>query len=348
MHRKRPPTMADVARRSGVSPMTVSRALKPGSAVSDETRARIRQAADELGYILDARAAALSSLRSGFVAAVVPSLNNSNFADTLRGLTEAIGPTGMQLLLGYTDYDVAEEERTVETLLQRRPEALVLTGGVHTPRCRAMIAAADLPVVETWDLPAAPLGHVVGFSNAAAAEAMVHHLHDQGYRRLCFLGGDETRDTRGADRRRGFVRAVGSLGLGAPRLVAAGPPPISMREGAAAFRRLMAEWPDTDAVLGVSDLSAFGAMSEALRMGLRVPGDIAFAGFGAFDISETCHPRLTTTEVDALGIGREAGRIIVASLSAKSDGASQQYRTTPRIVARESTQGPGFRAAEQA
>src|SRR5690349_17944220 len=78
------PTMADVARRAGVSTMTVSRALKEDGVVSKATRERIMAAIDELGYVLDLSAGALSSKRTGFIAAIVPSINNSNFSDTAR------------------------------------------------------------------------------------------------------------------------------------------------------------------------------------------------------------------------------------------------------------------------
>lgn len=332
---RRAPTMLDVARAAGVSPMTVSRALKPGSPVSEPTRRRIREAADALGYILDARAAALSSSKSGFVGVVAPSLNNSNFADTVRGLDEGLRAAGLQLLIGWSDYSVDEEERVVETMLRRRPDAMVLTGGAHTARCRAMLAASGVPVVETWDLPAEPLGHVVGFSNAAASAAMVAHLLAAGFRRLAFVGGDASRDTRGADRRRGFCDAVTAHGLGPPRLAEVGPPPITVREGGAALRRLLARWPDTDAVMCVSDLSAFGALSEARRMGLRVPQDVAIAGFGAFDVAEASEPRITTIDVGAEEIGRLAAATVLRALADPGAAPARltvDFRIMPRAT----------------
>ncbi|MEM1130968.1 MAG: LacI family DNA-binding transcriptional regulator, partial [Pseudomonadota bacterium] len=200
--------MADVARLAGVSPMTVSRALKPDTSVSAATRDRIRAAADKLGYVIDITAASFSSGRSGFVAMTIPSINNANFADTARGLTEGLQDSGLELLLGYTDYDMAEEERLVEAFLRRRPEAIVVTGGAHTARCRALLDGAGVPVVETWDLPAEPVDRVVGFSNADAGARMARHLFDQGHRRIGFIGGDGARDTRGADRQRGFLTAL--------------------------------------------------------------------------------------------------------------------------------------------
>ncbi|RVC63391.1 LacI family DNA-binding transcriptional regulator, partial [Mesorhizobium sp. M4B.F.Ca.ET.088.02.2.1] len=247
--------MADVAHRANVSTMTVSRAFKRDASVSADTRDRILQAAEELGYVFDSIAANLSSRRSGFVAVTIPSINNANFADTVRGMTEGLRDSGLEILLGFTDYNVEEEERLVGQLLQRRPEAIIVTGGRHTPRCRKMLANAGVPVVETWDLPSDPIGHVVGFSNAEAGRLMVDHLVARGYSRLGFIGGDTSRDTRGLDRRRGFVAALQDRGLDASRVIASGVPPISMREGAAAMVEMISRWPDTQAVMCVSDLS---------------------------------------------------------------------------------------------
>ncbi|TIT91520.1 MAG: LacI family transcriptional regulator, partial [Mesorhizobium sp.] len=119
--------MADVAHRANVSTMTVSRAFKRDASVSADTRDRILKAAEELGYVFDSIAANLSSRRSGFVAATIPSINNANFADTVRGMTEGLRDSGLEILLGFTDYNVEEEERLVGQLLQRRPEAIIVT-----------------------------------------------------------------------------------------------------------------------------------------------------------------------------------------------------------------------------
>jgi LacI family gluconate utilization system Gnt-I transcriptional repressor len=99
---------------------------------SEALRQRILEACHEMGYVIDQTARTFSSKRSGFVAALIPALNNSNFSDTAHGLTEALEGSGLQLLLGYTDFDLASEERLVRELLSRRPEAVVVTGGSHT------------------------------------------------------------------------------------------------------------------------------------------------------------------------------------------------------------------------
>ncbi len=333
---RKPPTMADVAQAIGVSPMTVSRAFKRDTSVSDATREAILAAAEALGYVFDATAATLRSQKTNFVAVTIPSINNANFAETVGGLTEGLKERGLQILLGYTDYDLAEEERLIEQLLRRRPEAIVVTGGSHTDRARRLLANAGIPVVETWDLPTDPIGHVVGFSNADAVRGMVDHFVAVGYRRIAFIGGDADRDTRGTDRRLGFVTAMQAQGLDATRLIAAGSPPISMHEGAEAMRRLLAQFPDTEAVICVSDLSAFGALTECQRRGVAVPGQIAIAGFGDYDIAAVSVPSLTTINPFPRRIGAEAAALILRVLDG-GETRAMRVAIPPVLVARESS-----------
>lgn len=335
---RRAPTMIDIARAAGVSPMTVSRAFKNAGLVSETARAAVMKAADELGYVFDSTASALRSQRSDFVAVTIPSINNANFADTVRGLSDSLRERGLEILLGYTDYDVQAEEKLIAQLLRRRPEAVVVTGGTHTDRARVLLDKAAIPVIEIWDLPARPIGHVVGFSNAAAMGAMVDHLVAEGRRRIAFIGGDAARDTRGTDRRRGFVAAMQRHGLDATRLVDAGPPPISMAEGAAAMSDLLQRLPDTDAVVCVSDLSAFGALTECQRQGIAVPERVAVAGFGDYEIAAICVPPLTTINPFPRRIGQEAAALILQALDGELSG-STTLRIVPELLTRASSSG---------
>ncbi len=334
---RKAPTMADVARLAGVSPMTVSRAFKVETSVSDATREAILKAADDLGYVFDSTASNLRSQKTNFVAVTVPSINNANFAETVRGLSDRLKPRGLQILLGYTDYDIAEEERLIEQFLRRRPEAIVVTGGRHTPRARRLLENAGIPVVETWDLPDSPIGHVVGFSNAGAVLDMVDHFVALGLTRIAFIGGDATRDTRGADRRAGFIAAMQAHGHDATRLVAAGAPPISMREGAEAMGHLLETLPDTQAVICVSDLSAYGALTECQRRGVDVPGRVLIAGFGDYEIASISVPPLTTVNPFPSKIGALTADLIIAALDGHLQGP-QTIRIQTELLIRGSSQ----------
>ena len=333
---RKPPTMADVAKATGVSPMTVSRAFKHDSSVSETTREAILKAAEDLGYVFDATASTLRSQKTNFVAVTIPSINNANFAETVGGLTEGLKARGLQILLGNTEYDIHEEERLIEQLLRRRPEAIVVTGGKHTDRSRRLLANAGIPVIETWDLPSDPLGHVVGFSNADAVRGMVDHFVTQGYTRIAFIGGDADRDTRGTDRRAGFIAAMQAHGLDTSRLIAAGAPPISMREGADAMAQLLTTLPDTEAVICVSDLSAFGALSECQRRGIAVPQQIAIAGFGDYEIGAICVPSMTTINPHPREIGAQTAALILAVLDGRQTETAKII-LPPVLVRRESS-----------
>ena len=330
--------MSDVARLAGVSKMTVSRVLA-GHSVAADTRERVCRAIDQLGYVADAAAGALSSGRSEFVAVLVPSLSSSNFSDTVRGLTDALEPHGLQLLLGDTDYDLEREERLVRSMLRHQPRCIALTGAQHTDATRKLLERSAIPVVEMWDLPTRPIDTAVGFSNVRAARAMVRHLAERGYRRIGFLGGASELDRRGLDRLKGYQAEIKALGLCAPRVVRLGDSPITMSHGGPAMAAMLEQWPDTDAVMCVSDMSAFGAIMECHRRGLSVPADVAVAGFGNFEVATCCHPTITTVSVDAYGIGLHTGEALLGALQARDDGEpaeSRSIRIDYTIVARES------------
>lgn len=332
---RKPPTMADIARVAGVSSMTVSRAFKADSLISPETRSAILSVAEELGYVFDSTASNLRSQKTGFVAVTIPSINNANFADTIAGLSGGLAVRNMQTILGYTNYSLDNEEQLIEQLLRRKPEAIVVTGGRHTPRARRLLENAYIPVIETWDAPTNPIGHYVGFSNASAIQCLVDHFVNVGYKRIAFIGGDASGDVRGSDRRSGFIKAMAAHGLDCFRLIATGPPPISMREGAIAMASLLQDHPDTDAVICVSDLSAFGALTECQRRKIAVPRQIAIGGFGNYEIGSIAVPALTTIDVRAREIGEIAATLILDLLDGKESAA--QRAIDPTLIIRESS-----------
>tara|TARA_R110002094_G_scaffold221461_1_gene196179 strand:- start:8392 stop:9381 length:990 start_codon:yes stop_codon:yes gene_type:complete len=327
--------MKDVAQAAGVSVMTVSRAFKDDASVGGATREKIRETADQLGYVFDTTAANLRTQRSDFIAVTIPSLNNANFAATVVALTGKLSKAGYQVLLGHTNYDIDREEQLIGQFLRRRPEAIVVTGSRHTDKARQMLIGAGVPVIETWDNPDAPIGHFVGFSNGDTMQLLVDHLVRQGRQRIAFMGGDSQSDTRGQDRRHGFQTAMASHGLPADRLVGSGAPQKPMQKGAKAMGELLDLFPDTDAVICVSDLVGFGALSECQRRGVAVPDQIAMAGFGAYDISEVCVPTMTTIDPKPTEIGECTADLVLELLKTPQTASNREI--TPVLKLAQST-----------
>lgn len=309
-------TMQDVARHAGVSTMTVSRALTAPDKVAQATRERVRRAVDQLGYVPDLVAGSLSSGRSRVIAALVSTLANSVFAETVDGLTAELRGRGYQLLLGSTDYSAEVEEALVRAVLGRRPEGLVIAAGEHTPATREALERAGLPIVETWELPDRPLGYAVGFSNVAAGHDMTMALADWGYRRIAFAGGDPADSLRGRLRQDGYRSAILALGR-EPVTVATGPGPKAMPAGAGAVRTLVRDEPQVDALFCVSDPVAAGALAECRRRGIEVPGELAIVGFGDFEIAGDDALQLTTVRVPKYEIGQTSACLLIDALDGR-------------------------------
>lgn len=315
--------MRDVARAAGVSRMTVSRALKKDSPISQETREKILKVVRDMNYVPDQMAGSLTTKRSGFVAVLVPSLNNLHFAETVQALTEELEQIDQQILLGHTDYSPYREEQLVETMLRRRPEAIVLSYDGHTDRTVQLLSEANVPVIELWERPEDPIGHTIGFSNRQAAADMTTALIARGYRNIAFLGEAEDDWTRGAARRQGFIDAMKAAGLSADRMLMIGKPPLSIEDGAAGVGILLETHPDIDCIFCVSDVPAFGALSTLRDTGRVVPTDIAIVGFGNFEVSRFSTPSITTVTVDPKRIGHATGQMIASLLS--PEGASIEH-----------------------
>lgn len=331
-------TMRDVARAAGVSRMTVSRALRKDSPVSPETRDHILKIVRQMNYVPDQMAGSLTTKKSGFVATLLPSLNNLHFALTVQALTEELEHIGLQILLGHTDYSAEREEQIIETMLRRRPEAIVLSYDGHTERTLQLLRDVAVPVIEIWETPKEPIEHTVGFSNFEAARTMTLELIGKGYSRIAFLGEEQDDWTRGAERRKGFVEAMTAAGLSAHRMIRSGVPPMTIDAGVEAAGQLLERFPDTDCVFCVSDLAAFGAQSRFLAGGLRIPQDIALTGFGNFEVSRFATPSLSTVVVDPVRIGREAGRLLkdILLAGAKTPGPAQHVHVPAESEFRQS------------
>ncbi len=302
-------TMAEVARLAGVSPMTVSRAFKTPALVSPAVRERVTDAAAALGYVPNLVAGNLASSRSRMVAAVVPTLANSNFLGTLKGLSDRLRQEGYQLLLTETGYDRREEAAAVSALLGRRPDGIVLTGAQHDPAVGRMLRAAQIAVVETWELRGPFIDMAVGFSHQAAALALGRLVVSRGYRRVGYVDFPHPDLRRFQARRRGVRQALREAGLD-PDLVAA-VADEGYAGGPAGLDVLLARASDLDAVICATDVQAIGVLFECQRRGWPVPDRLGVAGFGDYEIARQVPPGLTSVRTNGRGIGIAAAELIL-------------------------------------
>ena len=307
--------MRDVARLAGVAPMTVSRALREGSSVHADTREAIRRAVKELGYVTNFAASALSARGSKQIALVVPNVSNSVFAETIEGLSDVLTPAGYSLSIAYSGYDRQTEERLVRGLLGYKPDAMILTGFTHTPATRALLRRANIPVVEFWNIGPKPIDLAVGFSNCQAALAMTRYLIERGARQVGYIGGTQIDNDRTQAREEGFRQALASAGLPAQEAWISSAP-IAFSSGIDLAQRFAAALPAArpQALFAASDIIAAGFVFECQRQGLKVPSDVAVAGFGDTALAGAMNPQLTTIRIPQRRIGRVTGELVLVRL----------------------------------
>ncbi|HTS23634.1 MAG TPA: LacI family DNA-binding transcriptional regulator [Casimicrobiaceae bacterium] len=298
-----------MAQAAGVSTMTVVRALRQPDKVAETTLARVRRVIDETGYTPDLMARGLASNRSGLVAAVVPLLTNSLIAEIVQGLTDALAPSGVHLLLGVSGFSAVEEEVLVRAFLSRRIDGIYLTGIVHSEETVRMLERAAIPVVEGGNLTRQPIDMLVGYSNVQAASEVTRYLVESDYAPIGYIGAFPRDNDRARDRRRGYELALERAGRTIdPSLCAE--TALDIDAGARAMGELIERHPKLRAVFCSADALAVGALFECQRRRIHVPGRVALAGFDDVGIAAQVVPALTTLRIPRYAIGARAGEMI--------------------------------------
>jgi len=330
-------TMSQVAHAAGVSPSTVSLYLRKPALVSPEIGSRIAAVVDELGYVPSLVAGGLAAAGSRVVSIIVPSVRNAFFADTVSALQEELGASGLQLMLGHTDYSVEQEEALVRTALSWSPAAIVLVGLEHTRATRRLLLTTAVPVFEIWECGQSPTDTAVGFHHREVGIAAALHLIERKRTRLGFLGARMQEDRRAQQRAAGFARAVIDRGLAEP-LVLDRPGSATTETGIALLVEALAARPQLDGVACSNDMVALGVLFECQRRGIAVPGQLAVIGFGDLIFSASCIPPLTTIRPPGEAIGRKVGQLIAARTQGAPRPASPQiFDLGFSLVVREST-----------
>jgi len=300
-------TLKDVAMAVGVSEMTASRALRGHRDVSDKTKELVNQRARQMGYIPNQVASMLASKSSRIIPMIVPSLRNMVFLDMISSAQEVINASGYQMMLMNTDYSIEREAEVVAQLLAWSPAALILPAGDHSPVTLELLRSVDFPVVEVMDLIENPIDMCVGFSHTRAGEDMGRYLIRQGYRAFAFCCHQLEKDLRGHKRYQGFRAAIVGAGLPEPQLIDIGQRVADMQD-CTKLEQLAEQCGEFDCLYFINDDLAAAMLLTFQRLGIRVPQQVALAGFNDLLTGRFTSPRLTTTHTPRLEIGKIAAQ----------------------------------------
>lgn len=324
-----PATIRDVAKAAGVSVATVSRALNGAGRVLPETRERILAAARELRFTPSGAARSLITRRTDTIGALLPDLHGEFFSELIRGIDQAARARGLHLLVSSSHGDADEAAAALRAMNGRVDGLLVMT-----PHADAEFLARNLP----GSLPAVLIntgaespGHArFVVDNVGGAQAITRHLAAAGRRRIAHIAGPEGNE-EAADRLRGY-RA--GLRAGQQETVVAGD--FSEASGWSAGRRLAQLKPRPDAVFAANDMMAVGCLAALAEAGLRVPEDVAVAGFDDIPIARYVSPSLTTVRVPIAALGAAALDAVAQAIESPESAAAHTRVLPVELVVRRS------------
>lgn len=342
-------TLTDVGRAAGVSPSTVSRALRGERAVDPELVVRVLAVSEQLGYVPDPAARALASQRSDHVTILIPLLSNTLFVDLLEAAQRTLHKGGYQTLMGVTHYNPNEEEQLMREQLHHRPAGLLVTGLDHSLATQKLMARSNVPCVHLMDLPnEAPdvegttlansdalvsSPYCVGFRQTDAGEAMTQYLLAKGKKRIVFAAAQL--DPRVMQRLWGWRKALKQVERYDPSLEWLNPSPSSLALGGQMLEQIIKQHPDVDAIFFCNDDLAQGALLAAMRLGVSVPAKVAIAGFNDLTGSDQMWPPLTTVRTPRAQVG-EAAALMLLQLMRGEPAEVAQLDLGFEIISRQS------------
>ena len=322
-------SLADISRRAGTSVATASRVLNGSThPVSDATRARVLEAAAELGYAPSALAQALVTRSSRIIGVIVNDIVDPYFAEIARGVEDVAGRTGHLVMVCNADRRPEAELEYVRALREYHAVGIVFAGSGSHEAGEAL--ATQLAAARERGARVVALAHRefdalrVVVDNAAAAHDVTDHLISLGHRRIAFVEGPEGLYTS-AQRLAGFSAAMAAAGLADDLRFHGG---FDYEAGVAAGRRLLACRPLPDAVLAANDEAAIGVLTSLRHAEIDVPGDVSVAGID--DTRPARFVELTTVNLPLYELGAVAARHILAAPGEPVEDVVLPHRLVPR------------------
>jgi LacI family transcriptional regulator len=329
----RRPTISDVARRAFVSKTTVSHVLNGTRYVAPDTKQRVLEAIEALGYRPSTAARSLTTKRTGIVGMIISDASNQFFGEVLRGVEDVLRPRGYGLIVCNTDETLERERHYLDLLLSQQVEGII--AAATSQRWQELLRAETMrtPIVFVDRTFEGMDGPYVGVDNLGGAYRATQHLIISGRRRLGIIAGFQRLSTM-RERLQGFKAAIveACLPLAEERIVTCA---LAVDAGRDATRQVLSLADPPDALLTSNNLLSLGAMLALQEMGLRCPQDVALIGFDDHPWARVCNPPLSVVRQPS----RRMGQVAAETLCALVDGrepASSCVRLECELILRQS------------
>jgi len=326
-------TLADVAHHAGVGPMTVSRALRDPTQVSEESLKKIVAAVDELGYVSQQHASTLASFQNS-VAVLYPFFNDKPSIAFLGALQDTLSKRQFQLIQACHEYNQHSESKVVEKLLQQRPAALILFGAQLSASTQTLLQNSDVLTINICSAEPFSADLTFNFAMSEAGEKLTRHLLEKGYKNIAFIGA-HTDNRLQKQQINGWSKALLAHYRNTDLKITV-PEAPDLKLGRYALGELLQTYPDIDAVICSHEEIAFGVLYECQRRMLKVPYDLAVACLEGSANCEHSHPSLTAMQISYQKLGVQIGTAISSMLATPPDEKMVQ-NLSYKLEARAST-----------
>ena len=331
--------LKDIARDLGVSVITVSKALRDHSDISQETKSRVLKRCKEMNYRPNLAARALVTGRTNLLGFVVPDLLHSFFSEIVRGVSSALQNTEYTLVTTSSEQDPKREKQAVEQFIARRVDVLLVASAQWTVEMFRRVEEAGIPYILIDRSFAGLAAHFIGVNDDEVGALATRHLAEVGCKRIAHIGGSELSPVVG--RMEGYKRTLLKLGLPSdPELIynVEHVEELGDATGYQATKKLLALSPRPDGIFCYNDAIAYGAISAVLDADLRVPEDVAIVGCGNILYNKFLKIPLTSVDQQTAQIGQRAGKLALQLIEAGEPVPPQRILLEPKLILRQSTQ----------
>jgi LacI family transcriptional regulator len=330
-------SIREVAKRAGVSLGTVSNVLNRPELVAQETRRRVLQAIDEIGFVRNGSARQLRAGRSQHIGLVVLDVANPFFTEVARGVEDLANQAGYVVILCNSDDSVAKENHYLHVLEEQRTRGILITPVQNDASYLQRFRQRGIAVVlldrpsRSKDLCSVAVDDVLGGDLAAM------HLIVEGHTRIAFVHGPLI-IRQCADRRRGVLRALKFAGLDPQEaLLDITTSAQTIREGEASVERLLNASIKPTAVFCGNDLLALGVMRGLIARGISIPDDIALVGYDDVEFASVLSTPLTSIRQPKYELGRAAAELLIDEANNPDTHQHQHIMYKPELIVRESS-----------
>jgi len=313
-----PTTIKDIAKRTGVSHSTVSRALRGNSLISFETAERIRRAALEMGYQPSAAARSLKTHRTQVLGVIVSSLADPFFSEILFGIEECAQEGGYSLFIAASQHDPLRERKIVQTMMEQRTDGVIICSSSFSAEQGRQLITHGFPIVAVNYQAAEGFHYSIYHDDIDGSRQLTRHLIELGHRRIAYLGNSCSGRTT-LDRLSGFRQEMAQTGLPLLEEYIHHAPGSEPQLGLDSVEYFLGLKIRPTAIVCYNDVLAVGVLKGLRQAGLRVPEDISVTGFDNITFSDYTTPPLTTIDQPKRSLGREAAELLLDLLKPESD-----------------------------